>query len=122
VRTAFGINALIGKAQSLDWPAAYQVLFDNGGRILRRDRTVPYCFRVHHHGRPVFALIQTQGFVDAYPICKACGFGQLLQLGVQLAFTVRCARRTGRAGGADVMANKDMSFKRGQSRDPPLLD
>jgi hypothetical protein len=122
VGTAFGVNALIGEAQPLDWAAAHQVLFDNRGRILGHDRPVPHRFRIHHHGGPVFALIQAQGFVDAYAFGKAGGFGQLLQLGVQLAFSIGCARRTGRASGTDVVANKDMSFKGWQSWDPPLLE
>jgi hypothetical protein len=122
VGTAFGVDAFICEAQPLDGPAAHQVLFDNDRRILGPDPAVPYRFRIHHDSRPVFALIQAQRFVDANAFAKTGRFGQLLQLAVQLAFAVRGTRRTGRAGGTDVMANKDVVFKRGQSRNPPLLE
>jgi hypothetical protein len=122
VGTVFCVDALIRESQPLNWPAAHQVLFDNGRRILGPNRAVPYRFWIHHHGRPVFALVQTERFVDADAVGKAGGLGQLLQLGVQLAFAVCGARRAGRAGGTDVVANKDMAFKRGQSWNPPLLE
>ena len=88
VGAAFGVDALVGEAQPLDGPAAHQVLLDNRRRVLRLDRAVPHRFGIHHDGRPVFALIQAKGFVDANAVGKTGGFGQLLQLGVQFAFAV----------------------------------
>jgi hypothetical protein len=70
----------------------------------------------------VFALIEAQGFVNADAVGKSGGFSQLLQLGVQLAFAVGGAGRAGSVGRTDVVANKDMAFKRRQSWDPPLLE
>jgi hypothetical protein len=39
----------------------------------------------------------------------------LLKTGVQLAFSIGGAGGTGRISGADIMADKDMAFKRRQA-------
>ena len=72
---------------------------------------VPDCFRINHHGRPVFALIQTAGLVRAYFPFHAerreLLFEELLQVSIALriAASPRMSRRP------LVPANENMMFK-----------
>ncbi len=75
MRATLRIQALIGNAQPLHWPPAHQVLRDNLRRILRLHIPVPNRFRIHNHRRPVFALVQAQGFVDPYSAGQTGVFG-----------------------------------------------
>ena len=58
MRTALGIQALIGHAQPLDRAAANQVLLHNGGRIFGLHAAVPNCFRINHDHWAMLTLIQ----------------------------------------------------------------
>jgi hypothetical protein len=65
MRTAFRIDALIRKPQPLYRPAAHKMLLHNLRRVRGLHVAVPDSFRVNNHRRPMLALIQTAGFVDA---------------------------------------------------------
>jgi hypothetical protein len=62
----------------------------------------------------MLALIQAKRFVDAHSGAEPGGFCQLLQLRVKFAFPIAGAGRARRIGGTDVVADKQMTLKRGQ--------
>ena len=95
--------------------AAYQVLLHDLRGIGRLHMAVPYCLRVNHHRGPMFALVQAHGFIDAHRHAQSGGFRQLLQPGVEFAFSVRGAGRSWGIDWACVVANKDVAFKWGQA-------
>ena len=116
MRTGFRIDAPVGQPQPLDRPAAYQVFFHDLRRVFGLHEAIPHCFGIDHHRGAVFTLIQAKRFVDAHAIGNPRGLGQLLQLRVQLAFSIGRARGARRARGTNVVANEDVVFKRRQSR------
>ena len=82
VRAALGVQALFGHAQAFHRPAAHQMFTDNFGRIFYMHIAIPDGFRVNDHHRPVLALVQATGLVDAHPRTQS-GFPlQSLQFGV----------------------------------------
>ena len=58
MRASFGIDAFIGQAQTLHWPATDQMLIYDLRRVLRLDVTIPNSFRVNHHRGPMLALVE----------------------------------------------------------------
>jgi hypothetical protein len=119
VRAGLGIDAFVGKLQALDRASGNQVLLNNFGGVCGLDAAVPDRLRVDNDGGAVLALVQAERFVDADAVGNSGSFGQLLQLGVQFTFAIAGARWAGRAGGANVMANKDVMLKGRQSKIPP---
>jgi hypothetical protein len=115
VGAALGVDALVGKTQTLNGPAAHQMLLHDLRGISGLHMAVPDGVGVNHHRRPVFALVQTEGLVDAHGGAETGRFRKLLQLGMEFAFSVGSAGRAGRIGGTDVVADKNMTFKRGQA-------
>jgi hypothetical protein len=115
VRTGFGVDALISQAQPLHRPAADQVLLYDLRRIFGLDVPVPNRLGIHHHRRPVFALVKAPGLVDPNLAGKAGFLGQLLQLRVQLALSIGRAGGTRRIRGARIVADKNVVFKNWQA-------
>ena len=76
---------------------------------------IPDGIGINHYGWAVFALIQTSGFVDADFGAKSGGFGELLQLGEELALSVGGAGWAGSIGGSGVVTDKNVAFKCGQA-------
>jgi hypothetical protein len=68
----------------------------------------------------MFALVQAQRLIDAHFPRQAGIFAQLAEPRVQLALSIRGARRSRCIGGADVVADKNVAFKCGQAE--TLLD
>ena len=58
MRAGFGVDALIGQAQPLNWLAANQVFFYDLRCIFRLNVPVPDRLWIHHHGWPVLALVK----------------------------------------------------------------
>jgi hypothetical protein len=77
--------------------------------------SVPHGLWIHHHRRPVLALVQAAGFVDPHLAAQPGLARQLLQPRVQFACSIACARGPRRVSGADVVADKDVAFKYGQA-------
>jgi hypothetical protein len=115
VRAGLGVDALLGQAQSLDGPAAHQVLIHDLRGVTGLHMAVPDGVGIDHNRWPMFALVQAKGFVDAYGGAESGGFGQLLQLGEELTFAVRGAGRARRIGRTSVVADKNVMLKRGQA-------
>jgi hypothetical protein len=109
-----GVEALFVDAQAFDRAAADQVLGDDGIGVFRADIAVPDRVRVNDDRGTVLALIETAGLVDADAAGKAGVPAQLLQTGVQFAFSVAGAGRTRRIRRANVVADEDVAFKPGQ--------
>ena len=88
MRAAFVVEALFCNAQAFHGLATDEVLLDDGLGVFRFDIAVPNRFRVNHDSGSVFALVEAAGLVDAHFAGQPCGFGKLLQPGVQVAFAV----------------------------------
>lgn len=117
MRAVFAVEALVGQAQALDGTTANQMLLDNRGGIGWLHVAVPDGFGIDHHHRTMLALVQTAGFVDTHSPLQSGGFGQLLQLGVQVAGAIRGTGAAGGVGGTGVGADKNVMFKSGQWSD-----
>jgi len=91
VRARLGVDALIGKPQPLDRASIDQMLLHNFRGILRLHVPIPDRFRINHYSWPVFALVQAAGLVDPHRAPKARTLGDLLQLRVQFALSIRRA-------------------------------
>jgi len=115
VRAALGIDALIGQAKPLHRTAADQVLLHDLRRIFGSHVAIPNRLWIHHHRGAVFALVQAACFVDPHLTGQARRLRQLLQLGVQVALSVRSTRRARSAFRTYIMANKDMMLELRQS-------
>ena len=115
MRAGFCVDAFIGQAQPLDRPATDQMLLHNLRGIGRLHVAVPYGFGINNHSRPMFALVKAEGLIDADRGCEAGSFGELLQLREELALAIGGAGWAWGIGGALVMANENMAFKRGQA-------
>ena len=115
MRTVLGIYARISQPQPFHRPSTHQVLGHDLFRVFRRHMPVPDRVGVHHNRRPVLALVQAAGLVNAH-FCAQPGLARkLLQPRVQRTRSVACARRTRRIGGASVVTNKNVAFKWGQA-------
>jgi hypothetical protein len=114
MRAGLGVDALVGKAQAFHRTTVDQVLLHNLRGIFGFHVPVPNRFGIYNDGWPVLALIEAAGLVDANGTSQARGLGQLLQLRVQFALSIRGARRPWRAFRADVVADKNVAFKQGQ--------
>jgi hypothetical protein len=115
VRAALRVQAPIGDAQPLHWPAGNQVLGDNLFGVFRAHASVPYRIRIDHDRRAVLALVQTAGLVDAHAASQSGIARELLQARVQLALSVARAGGTRRIRGADVVADENMTLEYGQA-------
>jgi hypothetical protein len=111
VGTGFGVQAFIREAQALDWAAGDQMLGHNLGRVFRLHVAIPDGIGINHYRGTVLALVEAAGLVDAHFAGQPGGFGQLLQLRVQLAGPVGGAGRPRRTFGPHIVADKDMAFK-----------
>lgn len=115
MRTGFGVHALVSESQTLDRTSADQVLLDDLRCVRRLHVAVPDAFRVDNDSWAVFALVKASGFINAHLRAETGGFGELLQLGVEFAFSIACAGWARRIGGSGIEADKDMMFERGQA-------
>jgi hypothetical protein len=115
MRARLGINTPIGQAQPLHRSAVYQVLLHYLRGIFRLHMPVPDSLGIHNDRRPVFALVQAARLVDADGISQAGGLGELLQLRVQFALSIGCARGPWSTFRTDIVAYKNVVFKQGQA-------
>jgi hypothetical protein len=115
VWAAFVVQAFLGDAQPLHWASANQVLGDNLRSVLGPHVAIPHNIGINHHHRPVLALVQAAGFVDAHATAQPGRLGQCLQLGMKIALAVARAGGPRRTLGPYVMTYKYMALKCGQA-------
>jgi hypothetical protein len=116
MRTNLGVDAFIGEAQARYGLSADEVLLYNFCGVFRPDAAVPDRFGIDHDGGPMFALVETHRFVDPDLVAQSGGLGQLLHLGMQIALAISRAGRARRAGGTNVVANKDVILEWRQTK------
>lgn len=116
MRARFGVDALLGQAKSLDGTAGREMLGDDGFGIFGMDIAVPDRIRVDHNRRPVLALVEAPGLVDAHTAGEPRLFGQLLQAGMQLAFSIPGAGGARRLRRANIVADKDVALEPGHGK------
>lgn len=88
VRAGSRIEAAFRKAQALDGTATDEVFVDYLLYILSFDEAVPDGIRVNDHGRTVFALVEASGLVGANTPSQTSRLDGVLELGMDLAFTL----------------------------------
>lgn len=115
MRAVLRIQAFICDAQPFYRLAPDQMFPHNLVRVFRLDVAIPNRLGINHHRGPMLALVQTAGFVNPHASRQACFFGQLLQPRMKSARSIFGARRTGRALGPHIVANKNVVFKNWQS-------
>ncbi len=115
VRARLGVDALVGQPQPLHRTAVDQMLLHDLRCIFRLHTAVPNGLGIHDHRGSVLALIEAAGFVDAHGTSQARRLGQLLQLRMQFALSIRGARRPRRTLRTDIMADKNVALEQGQS-------
>jgi hypothetical protein len=74
-----GIDAGVGKAQSIDGPAMEKMLLDDLLGVVGVSEAVPDSVWIDHQDSAVLALIQAASFIDANPMLKVSGFDSVLQ-------------------------------------------
>jgi hypothetical protein len=115
VGAGFGVDAFVGEAEALDRTPGDKVLVDDGFGVFGLHVAVPHGIGVDDDRGTVLALIQAKRLVDA-DIGSEAGFSsELRKAGVQFALSIGGAGRARGAGGADVMTDEDVTFKRGQA-------
>lgn len=127
MRTTLRVDALFRHPQPLHRPPFHQVYFHDFRRILRTHIPVPHRFRVNHHCRPVFALVQAAGFVDPHLISQSRLSRQLLQPSVQFALSILGARWTWCIGRTRIVTNEYVALVHRQlagllDRDTPRIN
>jgi hypothetical protein len=118
MRACFGVYARVGKAEAFHGTAIDQVLLHDLRGIFGLHVAIPNCLGIDDHRGTVFALVKAEGLIDANSVAEAGCFRQLLQLGVQLALAVSCARGPRSTFRADVMADEDVVLERWQMVPP----
>jgi hypothetical protein len=111
VRAVVGVDAAGGEAKALDGAAVDEVFFNYFVDILFIHEAVPDGFRVDDEDGPVFALVETAGFVDADAVFQAGMLGGVLEMATEFLAALEAA--TGAGGGfvALVCADKDVVFE-----------
>jgi len=66
VGAGFGVDAFLGQPQALDGLAANQMLLHNLRGVGRLHMAVPHRIGIDDDRRPVFALVEAAGFVNAH--------------------------------------------------------
>lgn len=115
MRAGLGIDTLIGQPQPLHRPAIHQVFLHNFRGIFGLHVSVPDRLWIDDDGGPMLALVEAAGFVDPDSISQARSLGELLQLRMQFALSIRGARRPRSAFGTGIMADKNVMLEQGQS-------
>jgi hypothetical protein len=112
--TGLGVDATVCHTQPLYGATDDEMFRDDFFRVRRLHMAVPDGIGIDDHRGPVLALVQASGFVDAHGGAQIGGFGELLQLGEQLALAIRGAGRPRSTLGTDVVTDKYVTFKRRQ--------
>jgi len=115
VGAGFGVDAFLGEAEALDGTAGDEMFGDDLGGVFRLHAAVPDGLRVNNDRWSVLALVEAERLVDAHRGAEAGGLGLLLQGGEERADAIGGAGWPRSAGGAYVMTDKDVMFKRGQA-------
>ena len=115
MRAGFGVDAFVGEAEAVDGAAGYQMLADDLGGVGGLHAAVPGCVRVDDDGGAVLALIEAERLVDAHGGGEAGFARELRELCMEFALAVGSAGWARRTGGADIVADEDVAFERGQT-------
>ncbi len=118
MRAAFGIQAILGHAQALDGAARNEMFGNDDLRVFGADIAVPDPIRVDHNHRTVLALVEASRLINADAAGQPGFPDELLQTRVKLALPIAGTGRTRSAERADVVTDKDVPFKPGQTDFP----
>lgn len=106
-----GIDAGVGKAETLDGAAVEEVLLDDLLGVVGVGETVPDGFGVDDEDRAVLALIEAAGLIDANAVLEAGGFDGVLEGSAEFLAVFVAAAGAGGGIVALVEANKEVMFK-----------
>lgn len=108
MRTTCRINAGIRQNQPFDGFAAQNVRFDDLVDIGHRDAPIPHRVGINDQVGPMFALVQTAGFIRSDPMFQATIGQLLLEYPLQFASPSRITGWAGTAFGTLVNTDKDV--------------
>jgi hypothetical protein len=106
-----GVEAGIGQPQPFDGFSFDDVGLNDFFHVRLGDVSIPDCFRIKHHGRPVFALIQTAGLVRAYFPFHSKRREFLLEELLQVSIGLGIAASPRMSRWPLVSANENVTFK-----------
>ena len=115
MRAGLGVQAIIRDAQSFDRPSAHQVFANDLRAVLGLHIAIPHSAGINDHRRPVLALIETSGLVDAHRRAKRRFLSELLKQREEFALAIACTRWARRAFRALVVTNEDVMLECGQT-------
>jgi hypothetical protein len=118
MRACLGVHTGVGQAEAFHRAAIDQVLLHDLSGIIGLHVAIPNRLGIDDDRGTVFALVEAQGLIDADSVAETGRFRELLQLGVQLALAVSCARGPRSTFRADVMADEDVVLERWQMVPP----
>ena len=110
-----GVEALVGKDETLDRLSVHDVGFDDFVDVVRGDAAVPDLIGIHDDCWAVLALVKAARHVGAHAFLKSAQSQFLLEQVLQLGLTRGVAAAARMARLAPVAADEKMLFKLGHS-------
>jgi hypothetical protein len=118
MRASRCIQTAIRQNQPLHRSTTNQVLLDNLVYVGRLHKAVPDLLRIHHHDRPMLALLQATGLVRPYRVFESRRSCFFLKKSMQFPFAIVGAAAARSRRVALVCADENVPFKLRQL--PPL--
>lgn len=115
MRAALGVQAVLGHAQALDGPAGEEMLGNDGLCVFGVDIAVPDRIGVDDNHGTVLALVEASRLIDADAAGQPGFPDKLLQTRMKLALPIAGAGGARSVERADIVTDKDVPFKPGQS-------
>src|ERR1700761_3624789 len=120
MRAARRIQAALGQAQPLHRAPVQQMLADDLLDVVWLHKAIPDRPRIHHHRRPVLALVKASGLVHANLVPQPGALHRVLHASVDLALAVGGAGRPRRLRSPEICADKDMAIESRQENSPGM--
>jgi len=106
-----GVDAGVGKAETLDGAAVEEVLLNDLFGVAGLGETVPDGFGVDDEDGAVLALVEATGFIDADAVLEAGGLDGILEGAAEFLAVFVAAAGAGGGIVALVEANKEVMFE-----------
>ena len=109
--TDTGIQALVFQPESFHRTSSHDVGFNNLVYIIRRDSSIPDCFRINHNVWPMLALIEAAGVIGANSALQSPLGEFLLESCVQFGTSAGIAAAARMVLRPHIAADKNVAFE-----------